>query len=535
MHSAEIPDVVREATVAIEDRRFYEHQGVDFEGIVRAAIKNARVQEGHPGRLDADHAARAQPLHGRARAQRRRRLQAQDPRGQARPGARGPPSRASRASCGSSTSTSTRCPTAPSAGRPRSASRPPRASSSTSRPRALTLREAALLAGLPQAPSNYNPFLDKGAATARRNDVLQRMADQGYITQAAANKTMAMGLGVKHNRYYTAKREGYVFDYVKQYLIDKYGLDTVRRGGLRVDTTIDLHLQKLARRAMDGNLGAPDRAGAIVTIDPKTGYVRAMASSSRYGDSKFNLAAQGHRQAGSTFKVMVLMDALRRGVDPNRTSYVSRPLHARLAADGAGLRGPHLRPHLRRVDEPRQGDAEVRQHRLRAARRRPRPRVGGPDRARHGHHEPAARLPGRGPGRPDQRRLAAGDGARLRDDRQRRLSREADRGPQGHLPRRPRRRPRQADPPQGLRGRRHLRGDEDPREERAGRHRHQGPDRLPGGGQDRHGRQLHRRLVRRLHAAPGHAPCGSATRRTPIRSAPTRRAARSPRRSGART
>src|ERR671934_257103 len=134
------------------------------------------------------------------------------------------------------------------------------------------------------------------------------------------------GLGVKHNRYYTAKREGYVFDYVKQYLIDRYGLDTVRRGGLRIDTTIDLRLQKLARKAMDGSLGAPDRVGAIVTVDPKTGWVKAMASSSQYGDSKYNLAAQGHRQAGSTFKVMVLMDALRRGVDPNRTFYVSRPL-----------------------------------------------------------------------------------------------------------------------------------------------------------------------------------------------------------------
>src|SRR5262249_37881525 len=190
----------------------------------------------------------------------------------------------------------------------------------------LTLREAALLAGLPQAPSSYNPFFDAEAALSRRNDVLQHMADQGYITQAQADETKQMGLGVKHNSYYTAKREGYVFDYVKQYLIDRYGLDTVRRGGLRVDTTIDLPLQQLARNAMDGNLGAPDRVGAIVTVDPHTGYVRAMVSSSSYGASKWNLAAQGHRQAGSTFKVMVLMDALRRGVNPNTTSYVSRPL-----------------------------------------------------------------------------------------------------------------------------------------------------------------------------------------------------------------
>ena len=268
-----------------------------------------------------------------------------------------------------------------------------------------------------------------------------------------------MSLGVKHNRFYTAKREGYVFDYVKQYLIDKYGVDTVRRGGLRVDTTIDLHLQKLARKALDGNLGAPDRAGAIVTIDPQTGYVRAMASSSRYGDSKFNLAAagpppgrldlQGHGPHGRA--------APRRGPQPHelRLAPLCSPGWLPTAPSYEVQTYSHS---LRRLDEPRHGDAEVRQLRLRAARRRPRPRVGGQDRARHGHHEPAARLPGRGPGRPDQRRLPAGDGARVRDDRQRRLSREADRRAQGHLPRRPRRRPRQAEPHQGLRGRRGLRG-----------------------------------------------------------------------------
>ena len=201
------------------------------------------------------------------------------------------------------------------------------------------------------------------------------MADQGYITQATADKTKPMSLGVKHNRYYTAKREGYVFDYVKQYLIDKYGLDTVRRGGLRVDTTIDLHLQKLARKALDGNLGAPDRAGAIVTIDPTTGYVRAMASSSRYGDSKYNLAAQGHRQAGSTFKVMVLHGraAPRRGPQPHELRLA--PAAARLAAHARPTtRSRPTRTDLRRLDEPRHGDAEVRQLRLRAARRRPRAR-----------------------------------------------------------------------------------------------------------------------------------------------------------------
>jgi penicillin-binding protein 1A len=325
VHSAEIPDIVREATVAIEDRRFYEHQGVDFEGIVRAAVKNVESKKDIQGgstltmqlvrNLYTGERARNGVAGYKRKIREAKLAQELEDRHPGRPGKLWIVNKYVNSvpygTVGGQTAVGIQAAARIFFDKP--AAR-------------LTLREAALLAGLPQAPSNYNPFLDKGAATARRNDVLQRMADQHYITQATADRTKAMSLGVKHNRYYTAKREGYVFDYVKQYLIDKYGLDTVRRGGLRVDTTIDLHLQKLARRAMDGNLGAADRAGAIVTIDPATGYVRAMASSSRYGDSKFNLAAQGHRQAGSTFKVMVLMDALRRGVDPNRTTYVSRHL-----------------------------------------------------------------------------------------------------------------------------------------------------------------------------------------------------------------
>src|SRR6266511_3875636 len=323
--SGQIPDVVREATVAIEDRRFYDHKGVDFEGIVRAAIKNLESKKDIQGgstltmqlvrNLYTGERARTGIAGYKRKIREAKLAQELEDRHPGRPGKLWIVNKYVNSvpygTVGGQTAVGIQAAARIFFDKP--ATR-------------LTLREAALLAGLPQAPTNYNPFLSVGAATARRNDVLQRMADQGYITQARADKTKAMGLGVKHNRFYTAKREGYVYDYVKQYLIDRYGLDTVRRGGLRVDTTIDLHLQKLARKAMDGNLGAPDRAGAIVTIDPATGYVRTMASSSRYGDSKFNLAASGHRQAGSTFKVMVLMDALRRGVDPNRTSYVSRHL-----------------------------------------------------------------------------------------------------------------------------------------------------------------------------------------------------------------
>ncbi|MGZ4277354.1 MAG: transglycosylase domain-containing protein [Solirubrobacteraceae bacterium] len=322
---SQIPTNLRNATVAVEDRRFYKHKGVDFEGIVRAAIKNLESKKDVQGgstltmQLVRNLYTGERVRSGVAGYKRKiREAKLAEELENRHPGLQGKRwilakyvNSVPYGTVGGQTAVGIQAAARLFFDKPASE---------------LKLREAALLAGLPQAPSAYNPFLDATTAKARRDDVLQRMADQHYISQATADRTKAMGLGVKHNRYYTARREGYFFDYVKQLLIDKYGLDTVRRGGLRVDTTIDLNLQKQARNALDGHLGAPDRAGAIVTMDPYTGWIKAMVSSSKYGDSKFNLAAQGHRQAGSTFKVMVLMDALNRGVDPNSTTYVSKHL-----------------------------------------------------------------------------------------------------------------------------------------------------------------------------------------------------------------
>jgi penicillin-binding protein 1A len=115
-----------------------------------------------------------------------------------------------------------------------------------------------------------------------------------------------------------------VLDYVKSELIKEYGAETARRGGFKVYTTIDLKKQRWAREAISNSLAGVGPSSAIVTINPKNGDIVAMASSSNYGKSKFNLAAQGHRQPGSAFKIMALMTALREGVDPDSTSYVSR-------------------------------------------------------------------------------------------------------------------------------------------------------------------------------------------------------------------
>jgi penicillin-binding protein 1A len=191
----------------------------------------------------------------------------------------------------------------------------------------LNLQQAALLAGLPQAPSQYNPFLYPGTARKRRNEVLAKMAELHYIPRAQAAAAQAAPLGVRHGDYYTRRQESFFFEYVRKQLVRRYGLNRVEQGGLKVYTTIDLKMQRQARNAIAQVLNEQeDPASAIVTINPHNGYIEAMAESEGYDESQYNLASQGHRQPGSTFKAIVLADALSRGVDPNSTYYVSHTL-----------------------------------------------------------------------------------------------------------------------------------------------------------------------------------------------------------------
>ncbi len=191
----------------------------------------------------------------------------------------------------------------------------------------LNLQQAALLAGLPQAPSQYNPFLYPAAALQRRNEVLGKMAELHYITHTQAATAKAAPLEVKHGNYYTRRQESFFFEYVRKELVRRYGLNTVEQGGLKVYTTINLKMQGEARDAIKNVLDEQgDPASAIVTINPHNGYIEAMAESESYDQSQYNLASQGHRQPGSTFKAIDLADALSHGVDPNSTYYVSHTL-----------------------------------------------------------------------------------------------------------------------------------------------------------------------------------------------------------------
>ena len=191
----------------------------------------------------------------------------------------------------------------------------------------LNLQQAALLAGLPQAPSEYNPFLYPAAARKRRGEVLAKMAELHDISKAVAAAAQRAPLELRHSSYYTRRQESFFFEYVRKELVHRYGLNTVEQGGLKVYTTIDLNMQRKARAAIAQVLNEEgDPASAIVTIDPHNGYIDAMAESESYDQSQYNLASQGHRQPGSTFKAIVLADALSRGVDPNSTYYVSHTL-----------------------------------------------------------------------------------------------------------------------------------------------------------------------------------------------------------------
>ena len=127
--------------------------------------------------------------------------------------------------------------------------------------------------------------------------------------------------GLERGARYDEIREQYFFDYVQQELIDKYGTDTVRLGGLKVYTTIEPQLQELARDAIAANYVPPGAAAALVSTDTETGEIKAMASSTSYDDSQFNLAAQGERQPGSAFKPFALTAAVDQGIDPDSTYY----------------------------------------------------------------------------------------------------------------------------------------------------------------------------------------------------------------------
>ena len=321
---SDMPEAVREATIAIEDERFYEHEGVDYSAIIRAGVKN--LESGgdavQGGSTITQQLVRALYIENPERNFERKIREAK----LAQELEDEHPGRAGKNWILREYLNSV--PYGTNEGRTSIGVEAAAETYFSKHAKNLTLDESALIAGLPQAPSEYNPFRNSTAALQRRNDVLRKMADNGFITVAEAEAASAEPLGLKRGiRRYTTRREPYFFDYVEEQLIEQYGVGVYRRGGLKIYTTIDPALQDAGRAAIKSALPySTDPSSAIVAIDPATGYIKAMASSGTYKDRSFNLAAQGRRQPGSAFKTFVLVTALRQGVDPNSTTYTSKPL-----------------------------------------------------------------------------------------------------------------------------------------------------------------------------------------------------------------
>ena len=191
----------------------------------------------------------------------------------------------------------------------------------------LELHEAALLAGIVASPTGFDPVAHPAEARKRRNIVLDRMLQQGLIDQARHDAAAAESLPTRAD--ISPPREDtkypYFTSWVKQQVVDKLGGGQLgaRRaftGGLTVKTTLDSKVQEAATTAIRNWLPfASGPRASMVAIENKTGMVRAMVGGDDYAKSSFNLATQGQRQPGSSFKPFVLAEALRQDISPGST------------------------------------------------------------------------------------------------------------------------------------------------------------------------------------------------------------------------
>jgi penicillin-binding protein 1A len=309
---AQIPLVLRDAILATEDRRFYSHWGIDPIGIARAIVQNYRrgriVEGGSTITQQLTKVLFLTPDKSLERKLKEAVLALELERRYAKDrilemylnqvyfghGAYGVEA-AARTYFGKSVSE-------------------------------LNIREAALLAGLPRAPSNYSPFEHPEAAKLRRELVLRRLVEYGTLKEAEAKRLARTDLGlVPPERRRTTGQ--YFLEYAQQTLEAKYGVDMVFKGGLNVYTTSNPFMQLAAEQALRDGLkslevrsakGRPGDhpEGAVVTIEPQTGYVKAMVGGSDFFRTEFNRAVQARRQPGSAFKPFIYIAAVESGFTP---------------------------------------------------------------------------------------------------------------------------------------------------------------------------------------------------------------------------
>ncbi len=188
----------------------------------------------------------------------------------------------------------------------------------------LTLAQMAMLAGLPKAPSRLNPLTNPKAALTRRNHVLERMAEEGYISEATKVKTQAIPVSATYHERKIQLSAPYVSDMVREYLLNHYG-ERVFTSGLQVFTTIHSETQQQAQRTLREGLQAyherhhatntspVDVQGTLIAMKPSNGAILALVGGFDYTRSQFNRATKALRQAGSSFKPFIYAAALHQG------------------------------------------------------------------------------------------------------------------------------------------------------------------------------------------------------------------------------
>ena len=184
--------------------------------------------------------------------------------------------------------------------------------------------EAALLAGIIQSPTEYDPDTHPLAARERRDVVLEQMLEQGYLTRLLYQESVkqavpaAETIQAPQEQTIEGADVGYFTSWVQQQVIERYGAPRAFDGGMKIRTTLDLELQRAAEQAIQNYLPySEDPSAALVAIENSTGEVRAMVGGRNYDESPFNLATQGERQPGSSFKAFDLAAALERGISPD--------------------------------------------------------------------------------------------------------------------------------------------------------------------------------------------------------------------------
>ena len=195
----------------------------------------------------------------------------------------------------------------------------------------LELEEAALIAGVTNNPSIYSPRVNMDSAKKRRDFVLKRMWEEGYIEEAEYLTAKEKPIVLKEKVTNSQTVASYFTDHVLQYLLSKYDVDTVYGGGLHVYTTLDLDMQRVAEETLYKNLpngevdknGLQQPQGALITIDPKTGEILAMVGGR--GQDKLNRAMQAYRQPGSAFKPFIYATALSQGYTPS-SIFIDEPV-----------------------------------------------------------------------------------------------------------------------------------------------------------------------------------------------------------------